>query len=292
MTAKRCRGVRRLTGASAALLDKLLGLSGGDSDDGDAVADVPPVRLVKVGTVDELAENLARFQRGARRHRARTRRIFARTEYWVRDENSGAFGPGKFLGYRGMDFATYEQAHAGNYRGKFNGGTARLNIQEALGGATFAPDAVLEAECRAWGVRLLGADAWGGAGAAKWKFLSIPVPGRAAVTEFPDEVSQPERYPEGATWTVTVNAYERNRKARAACVRHHGTRCAVCDMDFAERYGPIGAGFIHVHHLKQMSEVREEYEVDPVKDLRPVCPNCHAMLHRMSLEDLRRQMRR
>ena len=23
-----------------------------------------------------------------------------------------------------------------------------------------------------------------------------------------------------------------------------------------------------------------QYEVDPIKDLRPVCPNCHAVLHR------------
>jgi predicted HNH restriction endonuclease len=35
-----------------------------------------------------------------------------------------------------------------------------------------------------------------------------------------------------------------------------------------------------VHHLRPISEIAEEYEVDPVKDLRPVCPNCHAMIHR------------
>ncbi len=45
-------------------------------------------------------------------------------------------------------------------------------------------------------------------------------------------------------------------------------------------YGQIGEGFIHVHHLKPLSEIGQEYEVDPIEDLRPVCPNCHAMLHR------------
>ncbi len=36
----------------------------------------------------------------------------------------------------------------------------------------------------------------------------------------------------------------------------------------------MGEGFIHVHHLKPLSEVGYEYRVDPIRDLRPVCPNC------------------
>jgi 5-methylcytosine-specific restriction protein A len=35
-----------------------------------------------------------------------------------------------------------------------------------------------------------------------------------------------------------------------------------------------------VHHLKSLAEIGAEYELDPVRDLRPVCPNCHAMIHR------------
>jgi len=42
----------------------------------------------------------------------------------------------------------------------------------------------------------------------------------------------------------------------------------------------IGKGFIHIHHLAPISEVGEKYEVDPINDLRPVCPNCYAMLHK------------
>ena len=51
-------------------------------------------------------------------------------------------------------------------------------------------------------------------------------------------------------------------------------------MNFRERYGPIGQEFIHVHHLTPLSEIRKSHKVDGAKDLRPVCPNCHAMLHR------------
>ena len=39
---------------------------------------------------------------------------------------------------------------------------------------------------------------------------------------------------------------------------------------------------IHVHHLRELASLGEEYEVDPIKDLRPVCPNCHAILHTSS----------
>ena len=106
-----------------------------------------------------------------------------------------------------------------------------------------------------------------------------------------DEVAPEEVYVEGAVTTVRVNAYERSTEARNACLRAHGTRCTVCEVDMGERYGTIGDGFIHVHHLRPLATVGGDYKVDPVEDLRPVCPNCHAMLHRpsalLSIEDLR-----
>ena len=111
----------------------------------------------------------------------------------------------------------------------------------------------------------------------------------------PEEIVEPTRFPEGATRSVSVNVYERSSAARAACVAHYGHTCSVCGFDFHAVYGELGQGYIHVHHLKPMSDVEEGYEVDPVRDLRPVCPNCHAMLHRsdpaVSVEDLRAVVR-
>jgi hypothetical protein len=86
-------------------------------------------------------------------------------------------------------------------------------------------------------------------------------------------------FPEGAVRTVSINAYERSASARAKCLQHHGTSCAVCGMSFAEVYGSAAADYIHVHHLKPMSELKKSYRVNPVKDLIPVCPNCHAVIH-------------
>ncbi|PVZ68799.1 HNH endonuclease [Pelagibaculum spongiae] len=85
---------------------------------------------------------------------------------------------------------------------------------------------------------------------------------------------------EGGIKTVQVNAYERNIKARRKCLEHHGFSCKVCSIDFEKIYGDLGKGFIHVHHLKEISSQKKEYKIDPVNDLVPVCPNCHSMLHR------------
>ena len=97
---------------------------------------------------------------------------------------------------------------------------------------------------------------------------------------YPDEIPAPNLLIEGAKKSVTVNAFERNPKAREECIDEHGYFCSVCSFNFEKKYGDIGKNFIHVHHLKQISNIGKEYVVDPIKDLIPVCPNCHAMLHK------------
>ena len=95
----------------------------------------------------------------------------------------------------------------------------------------------------------------------------------------PDEVEPGKTYREGTVVSVTVNAYERNPIARKCCIDHYGPTCVVCGFIFGLVYGSLAEGFIHVHHIKPLSEIGEEYEVDPVADLRPVCANCHAIIH-------------
>lgn len=95
----------------------------------------------------------------------------------------------------------------------------------------------------------------------------------------PEEIDAPQEFFEGASKPITINAYERNPRARNACVEHYGAECTVCGMSFSEKYGEIGEGFIHVHHIKPLGEIGEKYQVDPIEDLCPVCPNCHAMIH-------------
>ena len=97
---------------------------------------------------------------------------------------------------------------------------------------------------------------------------------------WPDNLPQGQTYFEGLAQQVMVNRYERSAEARAACIAHFGCVCQVCQVDFSKRYGALGAGFIHVHHVLPVSSVGSEYRVDPIADLVPVCPNCHSMLHR------------
>ncbi len=97
----------------------------------------------------------------------------------------------------------------------------------------------------------------------------------------PDEIEASIDIFEGAKKTITINAYERDASARKLCLNHYGSyKCQVCDMNFEAIYGELGAKFIHVHHIKPLYTIKEKYLVDPVRDLIPVCPNCHAMLHR------------
>jgi 5-methylcytosine-specific restriction protein A len=114
---------------------------------------------------------------------------------------------------------------------------------------------------------------------------------KADYLPFPEEIDSEEEYVEGAVSQILVNRFERDPKARALSIRRHGAKCLVCGFDFEASFGPIGAGFIHVHHIVQLAEIRSTYVVDPVNDLKPVCPNCHAMLHRRtppySIDELR-----
>ena len=85
---------------------------------------------------------------------------------------------------------------------------------------------------------------------------------------------------EGTLQRVTTNRYERNPLNRQLCLAIRGYACNICGMDFEKTYGEIGHRFIHVHHVIPVSQLGAGYVIDPVNDLIPVCPNCHAMLHR------------
>jgi predicted HNH restriction endonuclease len=96
---------------------------------------------------------------------------------------------------------------------------------------------------------------------------------------YPDEQNLEDKFLEGAATRILVNRYERDPAARHKCVEHHGTDCKACGISFGDSYGPSVNGFIHVHHLTPLGDVREQKAIDPIRDLQPVCPNCHAVIH-------------
>jgi 5-methylcytosine-specific restriction protein A len=110
---------------------------------------------------------------------------------------------------------------------------------------------------------------------------ALQLSGLADWNDYPEEIPVRDigKLTEGATKTIRVNSYERNPEARRQCIKKFGLICSVCGFNFEQMYGEIGKDFIHVHHVIPLSDIRKEYEITP-DDLMPVCPNCHAMLHR------------
>jgi 5-methylcytosine-specific restriction protein A len=107
----------------------------------------------------------------------------------------------------------------------------------------------------------------------------------------PAEESETTGEEEGRLIETRVKRYERSHMNRAACIEVHGVSCKGCGMTFIDRYGVLGQDFIHVHHLEPLSMLDGPYILNPAVDLVPVCPNCHAMLHKrrppFTVEELR-----
>ncbi len=115
------------------------------------------------------------------------------------------------------------------------------------------------------------------------KDVIVNVLGMILVTDYLALQNEPENelgLPEGASSTIVVNKYERSRANRLLCIKHHGTQCWACEMNFSDIYGKFGEGYIEVHHVTPLAEIREEYVPDCKLDLIPLCSNCHSMVHR------------
>jgi 5-methylcytosine-specific restriction protein A len=90
----------------------------------------------------------------------------------------------------------------------------------------------------------------------------------------------PGSMPQDSLRTVGINRYEYDPDAVRQCVAFHGTSCAACGLSMEQIYGPAGAAFVQVHHIVPPASLSPGYVLDPVADLVPLCPNCHAMAHR------------
>ena len=85
---------------------------------------------------------------------------------------------------------------------------------------------------------------------------------------------------EGKVVQVFVNKYERSQQAKIECIKHLGDSCVVCGFNFGQVYGEeIAGGYIEVHHLNQLSDIKKEYQVNAITDLIPLCSNCHSVVH-------------
>lgn len=118
---------------------------------------------------------------------------------------------------------------------------------------------------------------------------------RYIIERLPTEAYQfdeQQLFKEGKVVQVFVNRYERNQEARLQCIKHYGDGCYVCGFNFGQVYGDTAKGFIHVHHKIPLADINEEYQVDPINDLVPLCANCHSVVHltkrALTIEELKK----
>lgn len=102
---------------------------------------------------------------------------------------------------------------------------------------------------------------------------------------------------EGGKKLYYCTKYERDPKLRREAIDIHGYNCIVCEFNFEEKYGEYGKRYIEVHHIKPLSSLVEEVDVDPKTDLVCVCSNCHRMIHHhrnsiLTVEELKEKLMR
>ncbi|MGL4991889.1 MAG: HNH endonuclease [Sarcina sp.] len=99
-----------------------------------------------------------------------------------------------------------------------------------------------------------------------------------------EQISEEYIVSEGIKKIIIVNSYERNKKAVRECIKYYKEKngkvnCQICGFDFEKVYGVELKNKIHIHHKVPLSEIKKEYKLDSIRDLIPVCPNCHMVIH-------------
>lgn len=108
---------------------------------------------------------------------------------------------------------------------------------------------------------------------------------------------------EGNKIKTTTSKYKHSRKLRDAAFDYYSKggkiQCEVCSFDFYDFYGDSGKGFIEMHHKNPVFKYEDEdFEIflkEALKNIAPVCSNCHRIIHRflknqLTIEELRKKV--
>jgi 5-methylcytosine-specific restriction enzyme A len=120
---------------------------------------------------------------------------------------------------------------------------------------------------------------------------SVETADEKAVAKLPN--GEPYEGEEGGVIVRLHKRYERDPKLVAAkrkeALSKGDFRCEVCKFDYRANYGELGAGYIEVHHVNALHQLKKKGKTK-LSDLALLCANCHRMAHRkripLSLEEL------
>lgn len=87
------------------------------------------------------------------------------------------------------------------------------------------------------------------------------------------------RFVEGRVSDVVMKRRERDPKARSACLAAYGFNCYACGINLKSKYCGLDVEVIHVHHEEPLSQSEGAREIYPIATMKPLCPNCHAVIH-------------
>jgi predicted HNH restriction endonuclease len=95
---------------------------------------------------------------------------------------------------------------------------------------------------------------------------------------------------EGFKKTISVIFMKKSIKRRDTAIKEFTVNgvisCDCCEFNFEKFYGKeIGTGYIEIHHLKPIFKYQQQelkkFINEAMKNLIPVCSNCHRMIHRV-----------
>lgn len=97
---------------------------------------------------------------------------------------------------------------------------------------------------------------------------------------------------EGGRNNEVTKSYERSKRLRNAAIEHFTHNgvivCDCCGFEFKSFYGEkFGKSCIEIHHLKPIFQYASMSVVQTIdsalRNLLPVCPNCHRVIHKNNI---------
>lgn len=100
--------------------------------------------------------------------------------------------------------------------------------------------------------------------------------------------AEDDKVMEGKAEVKVTVVKERSQKLRAAAIAYYTVdgiiTCSACGFDFKKVYGELGDGYIQMHHENPVYQYSDDgfeaYISEAVKNMKPLCANCHCMVHR------------